>query len=311
MTVTRPSFPAPRPIAARSTSSPTSWPACPLKGWRRSLLVARSLTICIAHWSDGIPASTRRASKRAWPTTRNKRPNVASAERSRLRLPERSEPRPEPPRQDQRLTTSSAKTERKSTDGKKEDRSSGTPGGQAAHRSFNGLIADRDEKRPGRPPPAFYSGSSSSFKWCPGTMSTRALTPDLAERLAKLLGLLGSDHPGERAAAGLKAHELLKREGLRWCDVIRTASDDDDDLDDDDDDGDGGLARHGDGLRGAGFAAVGSRGSCSCERWRATGTAPSEKQIDWLESIYSTASEAADDERIRHHRGPLARVVFR
>jgi hypothetical protein len=32
--------------------------------------------------------------------------------------------------------------------------------------------------------------------------------------------MLGSAHDGERAAAGLKAHELLKRSGLQWSDVI-------------------------------------------------------------------------------------------
>jgi hypothetical protein len=40
------------------------------------------------------------------------------------------------------------------------------------------------------------------------------------ERLIKLLGMLGSAHDGERAAAGLKAHEFLKRRGLSWADVI-------------------------------------------------------------------------------------------
>jgi hypothetical protein len=32
--------------------------------------------------------------------------------------------------------------------------------------------------------------------------------------------MLGSAHDGERAAAGLKAHEFLKRLGLCWADVI-------------------------------------------------------------------------------------------
>jgi hypothetical protein len=32
--------------------------------------------------------------------------------------------------------------------------------------------------------------------------------------------MLGSDHDGERAAAGLKAHEFLKGHGLTWRDVI-------------------------------------------------------------------------------------------
>ena len=36
------------------------------------------------------------------------------------------------------------------------------------------------------------------------------------QRLAKLLGMLGSDHAGERDAAGLAAHRLLQRHGLTW-----------------------------------------------------------------------------------------------
>ena len=50
------------------------------------------------------------------------------------------------------------------------------------------------------------------------------LSPEVADRLAKLLGMLGSDHAGERAAAGLKATALLKREGLRWLDVIQPST---------------------------------------------------------------------------------------
>ena len=32
--------------------------------------------------------------------------------------------------------------------------------------------------------------------------------------------MLGSAHDGERAAAGLKAHEFIKQRGLCWADVI-------------------------------------------------------------------------------------------
>jgi hypothetical protein len=46
---------------------------------------------------------------------------------------------------------------------------------------------------------------------------TERLDQDL---LAKILGLLGSDHAGERAAAGLKAHELVRAAGLTWRDVL-------------------------------------------------------------------------------------------
>ena len=52
-------------------------------------------------------------------------------------------------------------------------------------------------------------------------MTGRALLCGRAgEHLAKLLGYLGSDHAGERAAAGLKAHEFIRQLGLTWHDVI-------------------------------------------------------------------------------------------
>jgi hypothetical protein len=47
-----------------------------------------------------------------------------------------------------------------------------------------------------------------------------ALDRPAIARLVKLLGMLGSAHDGERAAAGLKAHELVKRSGLQWDDLI-------------------------------------------------------------------------------------------
>jgi hypothetical protein len=46
------------------------------------------------------------------------------------------------------------------------------------------------------------------------------LAPDALDRLIKLLGMLGSVHDGERAAAGLKAHELIRRHGLTWSDIL-------------------------------------------------------------------------------------------
>jgi hypothetical protein len=46
------------------------------------------------------------------------------------------------------------------------------------------------------------------------------LDREAIDRLIKLLGL-GSARDGERAAAGLKAHEFIKRRGLCWADVIR------------------------------------------------------------------------------------------
>jgi hypothetical protein len=46
------------------------------------------------------------------------------------------------------------------------------------------------------------------------------LTNPDRERLAKLLGMLGSDHPGERDAAGLAAHRLVKASGLTWSSIV-------------------------------------------------------------------------------------------
>lgn len=50
-------------------------------------------------------------------------------------------------------------------------------------------------------------------------MATR-LDDAAAGRLAKILGLLGSNHPGERAAAALKADAVVRQTGLTWLDVV-------------------------------------------------------------------------------------------
>jgi hypothetical protein len=46
------------------------------------------------------------------------------------------------------------------------------------------------------------------------------LTNPDRERLAKLLGLLGSDHAGERDAAGLAADRLVRAAGLTWSSIV-------------------------------------------------------------------------------------------
>jgi hypothetical protein len=46
------------------------------------------------------------------------------------------------------------------------------------------------------------------------------LAPEVVDRLIKLLGMLGSVHAGERAAAGLKADQLVRQHRLQWRDVI-------------------------------------------------------------------------------------------
>jgi hypothetical protein len=43
---------------------------------------------------------------------------------------------------------------------------------------------------------------------------------EVLTRLIKLCGMLGSDHDGERASAGLKASKLLMENHLTWHDVI-------------------------------------------------------------------------------------------
>jgi hypothetical protein len=49
----------------------------------------------------------------------------------------------------------------------------------------------------------------------------QALQPKLADRLARILGMLGSDFDGERAAAGAAATRLLREAGLTWEDLVR------------------------------------------------------------------------------------------
>jgi len=49
---------------------------------------------------------------------------------------------------------------------------------------------------------------------------TAPLTPDQRQKLVKLLGLLSSDHSGERDAAGLAAQRLVTNAGASWSDVI-------------------------------------------------------------------------------------------
>jgi hypothetical protein len=40
------------------------------------------------------------------------------------------------------------------------------------------------------------------------------------DKLAKVCGLLGSNHDGERAAAAHQATEILRRHGLTWAELI-------------------------------------------------------------------------------------------
>lgn len=46
------------------------------------------------------------------------------------------------------------------------------------------------------------------------------MTDQERQRLAAILGMLGSDHAGERAAAALQAEAFRKRHGLTWSELL-------------------------------------------------------------------------------------------
>lgn len=52
---------------------------------------------------------------------------------------------------------------------------------------------------------------------------TALAAPD-RDRLARLLGMLGSDYPGEVANAGRLADRLVRAAGLTWADIIAPAA---------------------------------------------------------------------------------------
>ena len=112
---------------------------------------------------------------------------------------------------------------------------------------------------------------------------TRALAPDACARLAKLLGMLGSDHAGERAAAGLKADEMLKREGLRWADVIQPRIPEPVEDDDEDDEPDWRAMANACAARSSLLSGRELSFVRTMTRWRGQ---PSAKQLDWLVSIH-------------------------
>lgn len=49
------------------------------------------------------------------------------------------------------------------------------------------------------------------------------MTPEFRDRLIKLLGMLGSEHLGERAAAAAMVAKAMRQENLSWETVIRPA----------------------------------------------------------------------------------------
>ncbi len=46
------------------------------------------------------------------------------------------------------------------------------------------------------------------------------LDPTVADKLAKIVSLLGSDHDGERSAAAAVATRILRDHGMTWADLV-------------------------------------------------------------------------------------------
>ena len=51
-----------------------------------------------------------------------------------------------------------------------------------------------------------------------------ALPPELADRLVKLLGMVGSEHDGEALNAARLADKVVREAGLTWKDVLGTVN---------------------------------------------------------------------------------------
>jgi hypothetical protein len=111
---------------------------------------------------------------------------------------------------------------------------------------------------------------------------TAVLDPKLTDRLAKICGLLGSDHAGKRAAAAAKADALVRSFGLRWTDVISVPLVPADSVSPDSVSWQDALAVCLDNIhdldpRSRAFVQ-------SLSRWRGE---PSARQLDWLFDIYA------------------------
>jgi len=53
-----------------------------------------------------------------------------------------------------------------------------------------------------------------------GGRMTALLDPAMADKLARICGMFGSDHDGERASAAAMADKIVRAHGLSWFDVI-------------------------------------------------------------------------------------------
>jgi hypothetical protein len=58
-----------------------------------------------------------------------------------------------------------------------------------------------------------------------GATSKAAHRDKLRKRLVRVLGMLGSDYPGERDNAARMASQMLKEAGLTWYDVLDVTED--------------------------------------------------------------------------------------
>jgi hypothetical protein len=57
----------------------------------------------------------------------------------------------------------------------------------------------------------------------------RRMPAQVPQKLVKILGMLGSAHAGERAAAAFQATALLNKLGLMWHEVLNVADEEADD----------------------------------------------------------------------------------
>jgi hypothetical protein len=113
-------------------------------------------------------------------------------------------------------------------------------------------------------------------------MTGRALlNPRAAEHLVKLCGLLGSDHPGEVANAGRAADQFIRRLGLSWHDVIIA-----------------GLPpaewRHMAKVCAERGAELNDTERNFIGNIRRLRRQPSDRQLEWLESIYARLQQSED-----------------
>jgi hypothetical protein len=111
---------------------------------------------------------------------------------------------------------------------------------------------------------------------------TVVLDPKATNKLAKICGMFGSVHEGERAAAAAAADRMIHEIGLRWTDIINVPLVPTEAISADSVDWKDALdvcldCIHALDLRSRAFVQ-------SLSRWRGE---PSQKQLEWLFDIYA------------------------